>query len=244
VGICAAAAYVLQFEIGSKLPGWGHWALLIGGAACTLGGSLIAATAAQRETAKRQNAEEIAKDASREAQVVMRGYLTPVLNGLVGIAHAATHEGRHRKQERIKQLVIDVASSIRPDARACFFVFHEGPPRTLKYDEIWNGGNNRHRTPRAEFREGDKGAGDDLFKMLDDPERPVMFVRDAAVERPKGWDSTRDYTTYISAAVAADEQIFGFVGLDAPIAGSLTDDDVNTLRLLALTLSAALAMTR
>src|ERR1022692_987968 len=90
VGACAAVAYVLQFEIGSKLPAWGHWALLVGGAACTLGGSLIAATAAQHETVARRNAEDIAKDASREARVAMRGYLTPALYGLLQIAHDAT----------------------------------------------------------------------------------------------------------------------------------------------------------
>jgi hypothetical protein len=174
----------------------------------------------------------------------MRGYLTPALYGLLQIAHDATNEGRHEKQERFKQLVIDVARSIRPDARACFFGVHEGASRTLKWDGVWNAGDNRHRPPRHEFTEGDKGAGDDLFKMLDDPQRPVMFVRDGAVEHPKGWDPTADYSTYISAAVVANDRIFGFLGLDAPVAGSLTDDDVNTVRLLALILSSALAVTR
>lgn len=244
VATCAAVAYALQVEIGSKLPTWGHWLLLVGGVACTFGASAVAATAAQRESHARQKAEEIAKEASREAQVAMRGYLTPVLDGLVRIAHDATHEGRHEKQERIKQLVIDVASSIRPDARACYFSIHEGSSRSLRCDGIWNGRNNRHRPPRAEFREGDKGAGDDLFKMLDDPQRPVIFVRDGNTEKPKGWDPGKDYKTYISAAVAASDTIFGFVGLDAPMPGSLTDDDVNTVRLLALILSSALAITR
>jgi hypothetical protein len=244
VSACAATAYALQVEIGSTLPAWGHWTLLAGGVACTFGGTAVAATAAQREALARRKAEEIAREASREAQVAMRGYLTPVLDGLVRIAHDATHEGRHEKQERIKQLVIDVASSIRPDARACYFSYRHGVPRTLVCDGIWNGGHNRHRSPREEFAEGDKGAGDELFKMLDDSQRPVIFVRDADRERPKGWETAKDYRTYISVAVAASDTIFGFVGLDAPIATSLTDDDVNTVRLLALILSSALAITR
>jgi len=207
------------------------------------GGSLIAGSAAQRETEARLKAEEIAKEASREARIAMRGYLTPALDGLLRIAHDNTHEGRHEKQERIKQLIIDVASSIRPDARACFFGFHEGTPRKLRCDGVWNGRNNRHRPPRAEFVEGDKGAGDGLFEMLDNPERPVAFVRNCDIEHPKGWDDKKDYKTYISAAVAANDTILGFIGLDAPEADSLTDDDVNTVRLLALILSTALAVT-
>lgn len=118
---CAATAYALQVVIGSSLPAWGYWTLLAGGVTCTFGGSAIAASAAQRETVARHKAEEIATEASREAQVAMRGYLTPV---------------------------------------------------------------------------------------------------------------------------AAGDTILGFVGLDAPVPGSLTDDDVNTVRLLALILSSALAITR
>jgi GAF domain-containing protein len=244
VSLSAAAAYALQVVIGGTLPTWGHWTLLAGGVLCTFGGSAIAASAAHRETAARRNAEEIAKEASREAQVAMRGYLIPALDGLLRIAHDDTHEGRREKQERTKQLVIDVMSSIRPDARACFFALHPGPPRTLRCDGVWNGGNNRNHPPRSEFKEGDKGAGDDLFKMLDDPQHPEMFIRDGDAEHPKGWETARDYKTYISMPVAASSTIFGFVGLDAPIPNSLTDDDLNTVRLLARILSAALAITR
>jgi len=239
---CSAAAYVLQVVLGGRLPEWGHWFLLIGGTVFTATAVLIPGFAARRQTQERRRADDIAREAGRQAQVVVYGYLTPALDGLIRIADNANAADRGARQERIKQLIVDIAISTKPDTRACFFHHDPGPPRTLRFDGVWASRDSRRRAPRQVFAERDGGAGDRLFSMLDNPNHPIMFVENTDNELP-GHPPT-DYKTFISAAVAADRTIFGFLSVDAPNPGDLTKHDKDLVGLLAQILSAALAITK
>lgn len=239
---CAAAAYVLQVILGERLPTWGHWLLLIGGAGFTAAAVLIPGFAAHRQAHERRKADDLAREAGRRAQVVVYGYLTPALDGLIRIANDTSATDRGARQERVKQLIVNIAISTKPDTRACFFYYDPGPPRALLFDGVWASRDSRLRAPRREFVERDGGAGDRLFSMLDNPNRPIMFVENSDRELP-GYPPT-DYKTFISAPVAAGDTLFGFLGVDAANPGDLTKHDKDLIGLLAQILSTALAIAR
>jgi GAF domain-containing protein len=144
--------------------------------------------------------------------------------------------------ERMKQLVIDTALTIRRDARASFYTYHDGPPKALRHDGVWRSGPNRQgREPRKEFVAGNE-AGD--YKISIISRRSPVLVRDAEVEGIPGWTSALDYKTSISAPVANDQTVFGLLCIDAPQSGDLTEEDRRTMTSLAQILTAALTVTQ
>jgi len=244
VGLLAAVAYVLQVEVGRNLPSWAHWLLVGAGGTFTLLAILLPALEARREQHASQEAVQIAREARRDAIVAMHGLLKAALDGLMRIATEASSLGRRERKERMKQLIVDIASEIRPDARACYFSCEgTAPTRILRWDGVWRPKNNRHLEPRRDFKEGDKGAGDDMFKMIDEGAGSYRIVRNADAQHPFGWfQGEHDYKSYVAVPVVTNEMKFGFIGVDTPNAADLTDDDVNTMRLLAAILGIALAI--
>lgn len=76
--------------------------------------------------------------------------------------------------------------------------------------------------------------------VLDGENRLCVDIDD---EPPPGWDATkqRDYKTFISVSVTTMDTAYGMLTLDALEPGTLTKDDLHTLRLMASALAAALA---
>ncbi|MFY1631692.1 GAF domain-containing protein [Solwaraspora sp. WMMB335] len=239
MAIAAGAAYLLQATPG--WPDWSKWVALAAGALLTIGTSVASKRDMSQYAKRLEDAEDLAKQARSSAIESIRSVLEPGLDALMRIASEKRSARRREMAERMKQLIVGLACDIKPNARASYFrCDEEGAARVLRWEEIWKSGRNRNHQPRAEFVEGDKGPGDEMFRMLDSG-RPFLVTDVSGLAKHLRRDP-RDYETYIAAPVILGSRKFGFLGVDAPGVGELTIDDMYMVQNLANVLAIGLSL--
>lgn len=231
------AAYVVQVELGADLPPQIHYPLLFGGASSALLSFLLPIRAAAAARTRAKSAVAVASNAVRDKRVELNQVLTAVARQVGLIAQCRDAETRRALRERLKQLVVNLtAQHVGGDrTRACFFKLEPGPPRSLEFDLL--GG--RQDEPRGPFEEGtDRGMR--VFKAIDD--RQPDFEPNTANAGKTGYDfSASSYKTFIGAPVIAGAQVMGYLTVDAPNPGELSEDDVLEVAVLADLLACGLA---
>jgi hypothetical protein len=235
-------AYLLQGSL-PDLPVWARWIGIAIGAILTIAVVKLDRNEVRRRDEELTDAIEVAKKARREATVRTHGLILPALEALPRLAGEASATRRRDLVERLKQQVVDLAADIRPDARSSLFLIDgTSPNRVLNWDSVWQTGESRRIAPRKTFREGDKGPGDDMFKMID--ERGVRLVEDVSVLPGDWFDGPHEYRAYLAVTIAAEDRAYGFLGVDTPTVGGLVDDDIDAIRALANVLAVAMEMGR
>ncbi|MBB0997693.1 GAF domain-containing protein [Dietzia maris] len=183
-------------------------------------------------------AEEREVEALTEARIVVSYAIWPVVTAL------AEHVACNAKPDRDKALPKVVKAVCASAAhrlgetdrtRACFFELVQSPVRALKPGD----GYGRTGSSRSTFTEGTE-AGDAALAMVD--ELGTYFCHDVDSDPPKGWNgSGKDYRTFISVTVAANDVPYGMLTLDSPDPGDLTEQDRRMLTVLAALLGVALS---
>lgn len=234
----SAIAYVMQVLVGSRLPSWMYWVLIVIGAACAFIAIYLPIRQQRLEEFAKVQAQVVAEQAAVTMRTEMQEYLTPLLNLLGDITSEKLAKARRDKAAQLKRAVVHtVRGVIKADGRhrACYFELVAGPPRQLRCDNIWAG---RDKGPTSVFKAGEP-AGDEMLRMVD--ARESRLNQDVSVNEPPGWPGNRAYTTYITTTVAAGGSVFGMLTVDAVQPCCLTTEDEASMRLLAQLLGAGLA---
>ncbi|GAB3428557.1 hypothetical protein [Flindersiella endophytica] len=193
--------------------------------------------AEQRE----KDAENLAKEDLRKARAEAHGALSSNLDGLKQVVAATSDSRQAQLVASMKEIVLN-AAKLGLDVRTAIYRNKQlASGRVLQLDK-WRNRENERTTPVREFVEGDKQAGDDMFKMLD--EDTDRFVEDVDQAHPEDWQigMRKDAKTYIAVPIATSEAKFGVLRVDAPKSGDLTREQILTLRLLADAYAVALSI--
>ncbi|HKR49265.1 MAG TPA: GAF domain-containing protein [Pseudonocardiaceae bacterium] len=236
--ICAASAFIAQVQASDDLPGWASWTIKAGGAAATVVALLLPARQTWTEVRGREDAEQLAKTAVTNYQLVLRSVLLPLTDIFDRIITAPDETDRMEAKGAAKQAVVNsvVQFTDVPRARACYFDYkHDGPEKRLTC-RIYAG---RDSKPQREFSSINP-SHTEIFRLLES--RRSELKENISLE-----DSTRfpdidfTYQTYISVPVATSTEIFGLLTLDALYPGQLLPQHEKEMLLLAQLLGIALA---
>ncbi len=193
------------------------------------------------ETSRARRLQETAEtrelEARVETKIALADLLDPMATLLGQMGDADPADRRLLCSEAVQLILSSAANFLGPDrSRACWFVLEPGPPRRLAPTKSVG----RTGSARTVFIEG-TASGDAALAMVDHDE--TLICQDVLTDSPPGWNATRerDYRTFISVSVHANDTAYGMLTLDALEPGDLVEDDLLTLRLLAKLLAAALA---
>ena len=220
------------------IPRNGWWVL---GAALCAGGALVVAEARKRQADARRRDGEIAETAARTAsRVAMVAALQPVAISLTGIVTSNKSERQQLLGTVTQAIVVAAVRQVSADGvRGGWFAHgHDEAGRRVLRRTCSDGRNDT--TDHTEFVEGTT-EGDAALRMVDTEGH--LYVPDLQDEPPIGWDPDRirRYRTFISVGLSAKDEALGMLTVDALEPGSLTDDDLQTVILLASMLRVGLA---
>jgi GAF domain-containing protein len=211
----------------------------------TLGAVLASVTAAGvpayeqiRKERMRARAEQAAVDSAVAMRVTLNDGLDPIVRQLGRVATAASRHEREALQEATIPMVVDSAAHLAGSGRvrACLFRFAPGAPRVLVPTQY----SGRVDDPLEPIAEGTV-AGDLVFGMI--RHNHHLFCTDIAAGPPPGWHiaAPQTYQSFAAVPVAAGQQAFGMLMVDALEKGGIRREDVALVRLLAGLLAGALA---
>ncbi len=211
----------------------------------TLGAVLASVTAAGvpayeqiRKEQLRAQAERAAVDAAVAMRVTMNDALDPIVRQLGRVATAASRHEREALQEAAIPMVLDSAAHLAGTGRvrACLFRLAPGTPRTLVPDQYAG----RVDDPLEPITEGTV-EGDLVFGMIRHNQH--LFCPDINDDPPPGWRITapQTYQSFAVVPVAAGQNAFGMLMVDALERGAIRRADVPLIRLLAGLAAVALA---
>ena len=156
--------------------------------------------------------------------------VTDVLNPMgTRIGKMIDTPSKNRK-EALAELRSEVAHSVIhlfPDVSRLRVVVYDLSEDDTAMDPVYVAG--RKDVPRS-FQSGDKGRGDRAFAVLKGGD--AIFENDYS-------DEKRSYKTYLNVRIAAGDVGYGVLTVDAPVAGSLSESDLNLVSLLATLLAIA-----
>lgn len=237
-------AYVLQILAAAAAPVAGY---LIQDSAWWIVGSVVAAGGAVAVGEVRKRASEaLAAEATAvevqariEARVAMVGALQPVATTLSGVV-TSDEDSRQSMLGTVTQAV--VVAAVRQvsaeDVRGAWYAHEVVDGRRVLQRTCSDGRNDT--TEHTLFEEGTV-EGDAALAMVDGDDH--RYVVDIASEPPAGWDPerVRRYRTFVAVGISAKERPLGMLTVDALEPGSLTDEDLQTVILLASLLRIGLA---
>jgi GAF domain-containing protein len=236
---CAGFAFIAQVQAGEHLPAWASWSIKIGGTVATVMALLLPARQTWVEVRGREDAEQLAKAAVANYQLVVSSILFPLTDLFDRIITAPSEAGRIEAQGAAKQAVVNYVVQFAdvPRARSCYFEYeHSGQDKRLVC-RIYAG---RDARPRIGFSSANPSHAE-IFTLLE--ERRSELKEDITLEDsarfPPGRDS--NYKTYISVPVATSAEIFGLLTLDALHPGELLPQHEKEMLLFAQLLGIALA---
>jgi GAF domain-containing protein len=237
--MCAGFAFIAQVQAGEHLPTWASWSIKIGGAVATVIALLLPARQTWVEVQVREDAEQLAKLAVTNYQLVLRSVLLPLTDIFDRIITAPSETGKIEAKGAAKHAVVNsvVQFADVPRARSCYFDYeHNGQDKRLLC-RIYAG---RDARPRTEFSSANP-CHTEIFTLLE--ERRSEFKEDITLERNARFplDRNYNYKTYISVPVATSAEIFGLLTLDALHPGELLPQHEKEMLLLAQLLGIALA---
>lgn len=231
---CVAASPVVAALL---IPRNGWWALVAAGLA---GAALVLGESRKRRAERRSTDQEAAEAVARiESRVAMVAALQPVADSLAGVVVS----GRAQRQEMlgvIAQAVVVAAVRQVPvqDVRGGWY--EHGTDKGVRVLRRTCSDGRNDTTSSTEFRAGST-EGDAALAMVDADGH--LFVSDVEVDPPAGWDpdQVRRYRSFIAVGVSIRGRPLGMLTVDAVQPGALTDEDLQTVRLLASLLRVALA---
>jgi GAF domain-containing protein len=227
------------------------WFAMLAGAAgldrrwWTLGAVAASVTAAGvpayeqiRKERLRAGAEQAAVDAAVAMRVTMNDALDPIVRQLGRVATATGRREREALQEAAIPMVVDSAAHLVGSGRvrACLFRLAPGTPRVLVPVQY----SGRVDDPLEPIAEG-TAEGDLVFSMI--RRNQHLFCADLDTDPPPGWRvmAPQTYRSFAAVPVAAGQNAFGMLMVDALEAGGIRRADVPLVRLLAGLLADALA---
>jgi hypothetical protein len=209
----------------------------------TLGAVVASVTAAGvpayeqiRKERMRARAQQAALDAAVAMRVTMNDALDPIVRQLGRVATAGRHE-RQALAEAVIPMVLDSAAHLAGTGRvrACLFRFQPGTPRRLVPDQY----SGRVDDPLEPITEGTV-EGDLVFGMIRHNQH--LFCADLDTSPPAGWSVTapQTYKSFAAVPVAAGQNAFGMLMVDALEPDGVRRADVPLIRLLGGLLAVAL----
>lgn len=237
--LCAGAAFIAQAEAAENLSPWASWTIKLGGAGATVVALLLPARQTWTEVRAREDAEQLAKAAVTNYQLVLRSVLLPLTDIFDQIITAPNETGRMEAKGAAKQAVVNsvVQFTNVPRARSCYFEYECGDQEKRLICRTYTG---RDSKPRTGFSSANPDHAE-VFRLLED--RQAEFKQNIDLENSLRFPSDRDYTykTYISVPVATSTEIFGLLTLDALQGDELLPQHEKEMLLLAQLLGLALA---
>jgi GAF domain-containing protein len=236
---CAGVAFIAQVQAGEHLSPWASWAIKFGGAAATVVALLLPARQTWVEVRVREDAEQLAKTAVSNYQLVLRSILLPLTDIFDRIITASNETHQMEAKGAAKQAVVNsvVQFADVPRARSCYFDYEHSSQEKKLICRAYAG---RDARPRPEFSSADPDHIE-IFKLLEDrrPERNENITLESSLRF--SLDRDHNYQTYISVPVATSAEIFGLLTLDALHPGELLPQHEKEMLLLAQLLGIALA---
>jgi GAF domain-containing protein len=191
-----------------------------------------------RKERLRAQAQQAAVDAAVAMQVTMNDALDPIVRQLGRVATAGGRREREALQGGMVAMVVDSAAHLAGSGRvrASLFRFAPGTPRVLVPAQY----SGRVDDPLESITEGTP-EGDLVFGMIRHNQH--LFCPDLGAEPPAGWRLTapQTYQSFAAVPVAAGQNAFGMLMVDALEPGGIRRTDVPLIRLLAGLLADALA---
>ncbi len=211
----------------------------------TLGAVVASVTAAGvpayeqiRKEQMRARAQRAVVDAAVAMRVTMNDALDPIVRQLGRVATAASKHEREALREAAIPMVLDSAAHLVGSGRirACLFRFAPGTPRVLVPAQY----SGRVDDPLEAMAEG-TAEGDLVFGMI--RRNQHLFCPDLDADPPPGWRITapQTYKSFAAVPVAAGQNAFGMLMVDALEEGGVRRADVPLIRLLGGLLAVALA---
>jgi GAF domain-containing protein len=191
-----------------------------------------------RKERLRAQAEAAAVDAAVAMRVTMNDALDPIVRQLGRVATARTRSEREALREAAVPMVVDSAAHLAGTGRvrACLFRLAPGTPRVLVPAQY----SGRVDDPLAPITEG-TAQGDLVFGMIRHNEH--LFCPDLDTGPLPGWPVSppQTYKSFAAVPVAAGQNAFGMLMVDALDRNGIRRADVPLVRLLAGLLADALA---
>ena len=191
-----------------------------------------------RKERLRVQAQQAAVDAAVAMQVTMNDALDPIVRQLGRVATAGGRREREALQEGMVAMVVDSAAHLAGSGRvrAALFRFAPGTPRALVPTQY----SGRVDDPLESITEG-TAEGDLVFGMIRHNQH--LFCPDLDAQPLAGWRLTapQTYKSFAAVPVAAGQNAFGMLMVDALEPGGIRRPDVPLIRLLAGLLADALA---
>jgi GAF domain-containing protein len=223
-------------QAGSAVADRPWWTL--GAAAASVTAAGVPAYEQIRKERLRAQAQQAAVDAAVAMRVTMNDALDPIVRQLGRVATAPGRHEREALQEAATAMVVDSAAQLAGSGRvrACLFRFAPGTPRVLVPAQY----SGRVDDPLEPIAEGTV-EGDLVFNMI--RHNLHVFCADLEASPPPGWRVTapQTYQSFAAVPVAAGQNAFGMLMVDALEKGGIRETDVSLIRLLAGMLATALA---
>jgi len=191
-----------------------------------------------RKERMRARAQQAVVDAAIAMRVTLNDALDPIVRQLGRVVTAAGRHEREALQEAAIPMVVDSAAHLVGSGRvrACLFRFAPGSPRVLVPAQY----SGRVDDPLEPITEG-TAQGDLVFGMI--RHNHHLFCPDLDADPPPGWRITapQTYRSFAAVPVAAGQNAFGMLMVDALEKDGIRRSDVPLIRLLAGLLADALA---
>jgi GAF domain-containing protein len=233
-GVALAAFFGAQAAANGSGRLW--WTL--GAVAASVTAAGVPAYEQIRKERLRAETEQAAVDAAVAMRVTLNDALDPIVRQLGRVATATSRHEREALQEAAIPMVVDSAAHLVGSGRvrACLFRFAPGTPQALMPAQY----SGRVDDPLEPIVEG-TAEGDLVFDMI--RHNHHLYYPDLDADPLPGW-RVRPPQTYKSLAavpVAAGQNAFGMLMVDALEKGGIRRADVPLVRLLAGLLADALA---
>jgi GAF domain-containing protein len=191
-----------------------------------------------RKERMRASAQQAAVDAAVAMRVTMNDALDPIVRQLGRVTAADNRHEREAMQEAVTAMVVDSAARLAGTGRVRACLFRLTPDKRTLLPAQYSG---RVDDPLEPITAG-TAEGELVFGML--VHRRHLFSADLGVSPLPGWRVTapQNYQSFAAVPVAAGENAFGFLMVDALEQGGIRQADVPLVRLLAGLLADALGV--
>jgi GAF domain-containing protein len=233
-GVALATVCGMQASRAAGDQAW--WAL--GAVAASVTAAGVPAYEQIRKERMRARAQQAAVDAAVAMRVTMNDALDPIVRQLGRMAATAGRRERQALATAVVPMALDSAAHLAGSGgvRACLFLVTPGTPAMLVPDQY----SGRVDDPLEPIAEG-TAQGDLIFSMI--RRNQHLFCPDVDASLPPGWQVTapQTYQSFAVVPVAAGQDAFGMLMVDALDKGGISRTDVPLIRLLGGLIAVALA---